>query len=99
MKRIILVTALLLGGAAAAHADTDIWNGKGSDADMRVALGSCRQQFGPSPLGVATSPQFKRCMRGQGWTFVKTQHDGTRQRGGMTCHYILNGYGSECDAL
>jgi hypothetical protein len=37
-------------------------------------------------------------MRRLGWKFVKTQHDGTWQRGGMTCHYILNGYGSECDA-
>ena len=98
MKRLMLTAVLLAGGVTAARPDTDVWSGKGSNADLDAADGSCRQQFGPNPPGVPTSPEYKGCMRRLGWKFVKTQHDGTWQRGGMTCHYILNGYGSECDA-
>lgn len=99
MKRTILIIAMLIGSAAAAHADTDIWNGKGSNADMQTALGTCRQQFGEAPRGFPPRAETKSCMRGLGWRYVKTQHDGNWQKGGMSCHYILNGYGSECDAL
>jgi hypothetical protein len=99
MKHVALVAALLLGSAISASADTDIWSGRGSTADMMTAAGTCKQQFGASPPGVPTSAEVKRCMRGLGWKFVKTQHDGTWMRGGQTCHYILNGMGSECDAF
>ena len=99
MKRIVLITALLLGSAISAYADTDIWSGRGSDADMNSAVGTCRQQFGESPRGIPPTAETKRCMRGLGWRYVKTQHDGTWMRGGMSCHYILNGMGSECSSF
>jgi hypothetical protein len=56
VKRIILATALLVGGALAVHADTDIWNGKGSTADMNTALGTCTEQFGEEPRGIPPIP-------------------------------------------
>jgi len=99
MKSAVFVAALLLASAISAQADTDIWSGKGTTADMNAADGICRQQFGPQPLGVPVSAEFKRCMRRLGWKFVRTRHDGTWMRGGQTCHYILNGMGSECSAF
>jgi hypothetical protein len=59
VKRIILATALLIGGALSAHADTDIWNGKGSTDDMQTALGTCTEQFGEEPRGIPPNPEFK----------------------------------------
>jgi hypothetical protein len=99
MKRVVLITALLLGGAISAYAGTDVWSGKGSTADMMAAAGACRQQVGESADGVPTTAETKRCMRSLGWKYVTTKHDGTWMRGGRTCHYILNGMGSECSAF
>lgn len=59
MKRIILATALLISGALAAHADTDIWNGKGSTADMHTVLGTCTEQFGEEPQGYPSQPRIQ----------------------------------------
>jgi hypothetical protein len=59
-KRIVLITALLLGSAISAYADTDIWRGRGSRADMMTAAGTCRQQFGLSPR--AHSHQPRACL-------------------------------------
>jgi hypothetical protein len=99
MRNIILAaTALVLVGAISVRADTDIWSGQGSDADMNVAAGKCRQQFGNPPSG-PPNDEYKQCMSALGWTYVKTQHDGTWMRGGQHCHYILNGMGSECSAF
>jgi hypothetical protein len=38
-------------------------------------------------------------MRKLGWRYVTTQHDDTWMKGGMTCHHILNGTGSECSSF
>ena len=60
MKRIVLITALLLGSALSAYADTDVWSGRGSNADMMAAAGTCRQQVGESADGVPTTAETKR---------------------------------------
>jgi hypothetical protein len=99
VKYIILAAALLIGGALVAHADTDIWNGKSSTADMNTAFGACTEQFGEEPRGIPPTPEFKQCMRKLGWRYVATRHDDTWMRGSMTCHHILNGIGSECSSF
>jgi hypothetical protein len=99
VKYIILAAALLIGCALAVHADTGIWNGKGSTADMNTAFGACTEQFGEEPRGIPPTPEFKQCMRKLGWRYVATRHDDTWMRGSMTCHHILNGIGSECSSF
>jgi len=99
MRRIILVAALLLGGAISARADTDIYSGQGSNDDMNAAVRQCRQQWGEPALGIPPNDDFKKCMSQLGWTYVRTQHDGNWTEGGQHCHYILNGFGSECSAF
>jgi hypothetical protein len=99
VKYIILAAGLLIGGALAVHADTGIWNGKGSTADMNTAFGACTEQFGEEPRGIPPNSEFKQGMRKLGWRYVATRHDDTWMRGSMTCHHILNGIGSECSSF
>ena len=66
MKRTALVILLQLGGAAAAHADNDIYNNilkqpRGDDA-LHADTAMCDAQFGTQQNGTVTSRQEKRCM-------------------------------------
>ena len=100
MKRFVLVTAvLLLGGTAMAQADTTHWTavhpGQGN-YQLHAASVNC----GGDPVGVPTSAEYKRCMRGEGWIYTNTTRDNSWvNHHGMACHPILNGFGSECDSI
>jgi hypothetical protein len=102
MKRIMLVAALLLGGAMTAQADTTHWTavhpGQG-DAQVLSAGRVCDVQYGAEQYG-PPSAVYKKCMRAQGWIYTDTTRDDTWvNRRGMVCHPILNGGGSECDSV
>jgi hypothetical protein len=102
MKRMILVMALLVGGAVSASADTDVWTAKPprGDADMAAANQYCNETVGPSVNHEPTTASYKRCMASRGWRFVTTKHDDNWvNHRGMNCHHILNGYGSECTSF
>jgi hypothetical protein len=102
MKRIVLITALLLTSAATAYADTSHWTSKQprSDEQLYAAGQVCDQRFGTEAQGIPTSAQYKRCMAGQGWAYQYTTRDDTWvNHRGMTCHSILNGLGSECSSF
>ena len=102
MKRILLVTVLLLTGAMAAHADTSSWKLKPprSDAELFAAGNYCDAQVGPELNGIPTSAVYKKCMASQGWTFVSRVRDGNWiNHRGMRCQPILNGLGSECSSV
>jgi hypothetical protein len=100
MKRVVLVTVLLLGGGFTAHADTSTYTSKipRSDADLQAAGDYCDQMLGPVHNGEITPPRYKQCMLSRGWRYQST----TRERTwidpdtGDTCHDILGGIGSSC---
>ena len=71
MKRLVMVTALLLGGVLSAHADNDTYNdvtkhARGDDV-LHADTDYCAQRFGAPQNGTPTSRQFKRCMLGRKW--------------------------------
>jgi hypothetical protein len=102
MKRLLLITALILTGSIAAHADTSTWHSKQprSEAELHAASRACDAQVGVDPIGVPTSSAYKKCMASQGWSYVSGTRDGSWiNRRGMRCQPILNGLGSECDAV
>ena len=92
MKRIVIIVALILGGALPAFADQNIWASTSkndrSDFELHADVDACAVQLGHPQNGVPTSPQFKRCMRGHGWRFVKTEREKTwiDPDTGLTCH-------------
>ena len=63
MKRLGLVTLLLLGSVWSAHADN----------------AACDQQFSAPRNGTPTSREYKRCMLGSGWRFSRTVRERTTQ--------------------
>jgi hypothetical protein len=102
MKRIALVAALLLAGAAAAHADVAHYTNmlkqpRGDDA-LHADGEYCDQRVGRDINGVPTSATYKRCMRGRGWRYDYTRVEKTwiDPDTGLTCHDILGGFGSAC---
>jgi hypothetical protein len=102
MKRLVLVAALLLGGAMTAQADTTHWTAihpSQSDAQLMADGRSCDLQYGTGPQG-PPSAAYKQCMRAQGWIYTNTTRDDSWvNRRGMVCHPILNFGGSECDSV
>lgn len=100
MNRIVLVTALLLGGALNAHADTSVYTSQPprSDADLQAAAQYCDQRFGAVQNGTVTSPRYKKCMLSRGWRYQSTtrEHTWIDPETGDTCHDILGGLGSAC---
>ena len=106
MRRILLATALLLGGTFSAHADSDAFMPVGkhahSDAALQAATDYCTQTVGPNRNGKPTSPQFKRCMAGRGWRYVRTTREHTYpdpDDTGMMCTDMVMGgrvIGSHC---
>jgi hypothetical protein len=76
MKRTALVILLMLGGAAAVHADNDIYKNslkqpRGDDA-LHAGAAICDAQLGAPPNGTVTSRTYKRCMLSHGWRFSHT---------------------------
>jgi hypothetical protein len=100
MKRLVLVTMLLLGGGIAAHADTSTYTSKipRSDADLQAAGDYCDQMLGPVHNGEITPLKYKRCMLSRGWRYQSTarEHTWIDPDTGDTCHDILGGVGSSC---
>jgi hypothetical protein len=100
MKRITLVTALLLGGIAAAQADVSTYapTRRGGDTDLAAATAYCDQRLGPVMNGETTPPAYKRCMASYGWRYLSTarEHTWIDPDTGDTCHDILGGLGSSC---
>jgi hypothetical protein len=102
MKCMILAVALLAAATVSASADSDVWTASHprSDAELYAANAACDAQFGAPQNGVPTSAAYKRCMASQGWKFVKSERNDTWiNHRGMTCHPILNGFGSECSSF
>lgn len=104
MKRFLLVTAMLVVGAAAAHADTSRWasNPPRGDAELHASAQYCDAKVGPDQNGVPTSARYKSCLKGQGWTYLNTMRDNNAtwiNHRGMRCELILNGLGSECSSF
>jgi hypothetical protein len=99
MKRLILITMLLMSGAVAAQADTSVWTAKQprSDADLAAAGQFCDYRVGHDVNGVPTTSAYKKCMLSRGWIYQRTERNDTWvNHHGLTCHSILNGFGSEC---
>ena len=102
MKRLVLIAALLLAGAAAAHADVTHYTNmlrqsRGDDA-LSVDGQYCDQRVGPELNGVPTTAAYKRCMRGRGWRYDYRRVEKTwiDPDTGDRCHAILGGFGSVC---
>jgi hypothetical protein len=76
MKRLALVTLLLLGGALNAYADNDVYNNttrhaRGDDA-LQADTNTCSQMLGAPQNGTPTSRSYKNCMLSRGWRFSHT---------------------------
>jgi hypothetical protein len=108
MKRLALVTLLLVGGVLAAHADTDnytnILKTPRSDDLLHADTDACAAKLGGRPQnGRPTSAVFKRCMLSHGWRFNRTIVERTYpdpDNPGLTCR-DMKGFdgsviGSEC---
>jgi hypothetical protein len=76
MKRLSLVTMLLLGGAMNAYADSDSYTNMTrhprSDEVLQADTSYCSQVLGAPQSGTPTSRAYKRCMSGRGWRFGHT---------------------------
>ena len=100
MKRLVLVTLLLLGGGIAARADTSTYTSKipRSDADLQAAGDYCDQRLGSVHNGEVTTPKYKQCMLSRGWRYrnAAREHTWIDPDTGDTCHDILGGIGSSC---
>jgi hypothetical protein len=102
MKRLALVTLMLIGGVAAAQADmshyTNLLKQPRGDYELHADNAYCDDRIGPDLNGVPTSAAYKRCMRTRGWRFDYTHVRKTwiDPDTGDTCHAILGGLGSSC---
>ena len=87
MKRLALVTLLLLGGALSAHADSVVYDYDNitkqprGDEILRADTNYCSQTLGAPQNGKPTPAAYKRCMLARGWRHNHTVRD--RSRDGM----------------
>ena len=105
MKRLVLIAALLLGTGLSAQADTvtyhNILKQPRNDDQLHEDGYSCDAQVGPDRNGVPTSAAYRQCMLSHGWRYQSVKREPAPQTWidpdtGLTCHEILNGFGSEC---
>lgn len=108
MKRIALIAVLLLGGAAAAQADNDIYNNtrkfERGDFELHADTAACDQEYGAPQNGTVTSRAYRRCMLARGWRFAHTVREKreatwTDPETGLTCRDLKMGgtvIGSSC---
>jgi hypothetical protein len=87
MKRLGLMTLLLLGSVLSAQADSDVYNNtlkqaRGDDA-LQADTETCNDQIGAPQNGTVTSQAYRRCMLGHGWKFSHT----VRQRAAQNREY------------
>jgi hypothetical protein len=87
MKRLGLMTLLLLGSVLSAQADSDVYNNtlkqaRGDDA-LQADTETCNEQIGAPQNGTVTSQAYRRCMLGHGWRFSRT----VRQRAAQNREY------------
>jgi len=82
MKRLVLVTLLLLGGALNAHADSDVYDNitrqPRGDETLRADTNYCSQTLGTPRNGRPTPKAYKRCMLARGWRYNHTVRDHSR---------------------
>jgi hypothetical protein len=85
VKRLVLVTLLLLGGALSARADNDVYNNitrhRRSDDVLQADTLYCSQAFGAPQSGTPTSKAYKSCMFSRGWRYSHTVRDRARADG------------------
>src|ERR1700726_4368465 len=76
MKRLALVTLLLLGSALNAQADNDniTKRPRGDDA-LQADTNTCSQMLGAPQNGTPTSRSYKSCMLARGWRFSHTERE------------------------
>ena len=105
MKRLVSIAALLLGMGLSAHADTvtyhHVLKQPRNNDQLHEDEYYCDAQVGPDRNGVPTSAAYKQCMLSRGWRYQFVKREPVPKTWidpdtGLTCHEILNGFGSEC---
>lgn len=85
MKRLVLVTLLLLGGALSAHAEGAVYNNIAKhprgDGALQADTDYCSQTLGVPQNGRPTPAAYKGCMLARRWRYDHAVRD--RSRDGM----------------